>query len=527
MMDRNPSSFKSGNTSKSSSTNFLSLFRPQLPENSYVPSLEPQPLNSKLLNNCKRLSTHLINVPIARPINVFKRDRPLSLMKQNKNVSFVNAVTVIPSNPGNASRDVSSADNMYLSDNTMKYFEKINQRSLPAFANTTQSSPMDWNTICGGTQIDRYRSKILILDKQLIDLQAKHLKMETEHQKQLEIIQSELEVKQHKIDELNAVVTTLHEKEIMFSGNVERLQNDSVLAMKNMDLQKVSYLKEISKLSEELQVAHRNEAKYRSSNFSEGSMLKHRIETLQTEQTKLLTELEKANKLVATYEEKMKQPLTIMPALSEESEIDQIKADLEVSKTQNLKLMEQLKEQGKLEEELVKQRTEVHRLKCQLKSSEETRKNEESCNVNPDEIAQMTKTITKLDELIQAKDQEIEKQKEQRNELADRLGKLSSSNRHTFSLLTGYKIHMLDEENYMLTHVYDPQSKRPLMIKMEKDKKHFHLQESQMDLQWCDSLRDKIKTYLEGEEDPSYPAFLSSITLDLYHDRKLKKYNLA
>lgn len=501
-----------------------------------MPSLEPQLLNSKLLNNCKRLSTHLINVPNARPINVFKRGRPLSLMKQNKNVSFLNAVTVIPSNPGNASKDVSSADNIYLSDNTMKYFEKINQRSLPAFSYTTQSSPMDWNTICGGTQIDRYRSKILILDKQLIDLQTKHLKMETEHQKQLEMIQSELEAKQHKIDELNAVVATLHEKEIMFSGNVERLQNDSMLAMKNMDVQKVSYLKEISKLSEELQVAHRNEAKYRSSIFSEGSMLKHRIETLQTEQTKLLTELEKANKLVATYEEKMKQPIIIMPALNEESEIGQIKDDLEVSKTQNQKLMEQLKEQGKddskskvfkLEEELVKQRAEVHRLKCQLKSSEETRKNEESCNVNQDEISQMTKTIAKLNELIQAKDQEIEKQKEQRNELADRLGRLSNSNRHTFSLLTGYKIHMLDEENYMLTHVYDPQTKRPLMIKMEKDKKHFHLQESQMDLQWCASLRDKINTYLEGEEDPSYPAFLSSITLDLYHDQKLKKYNLA
>lgn len=95
--------------------------------------------------------------------------------------------------------------------------------------------------------------------------------------------------------------------------------------------------------------------------------------------------------------------------------------------------------------------------------------------------------------------------------LSETFKNISNTFRKTCYYLTGYQIDNLAQNRYRLTHNYDSS----IVLEFEVNNKNILLLENST----TEKHQEKIQTYLD--EHQSYPAFLASFTLELFHRQTL------
>lgn len=105
--------------------------------------------------------------------------------------------------------------------------------------------------------------------------------------------------------------------------------------------------------------------------------------------------------------------------------------------------------------------------------------------------------------------QKVAELEERENKILDSVARTSREFREVCYLLTGYKLDVLKNRVYRLSHMYAEMEEDKLLFEITKDGMVQLLKND-----YCDRLSEFITTYLEHAD--SFPAFLASITLDLF-----------
>ena len=491
----------------------------------YIGSLDPRSFKSNLINGSKRISTHLTSIPIARPIFTFKRYTPLSLIrarKQNASITADANQKALQLFAYEENKVNTNDNNITLSDKSSRFFDRINLHSTyPGIVTPSPTRSRDaWEKTGDDNEIEQFKNKIMLLDKQLIDANIQISRMKVENELHDGKTKSELESKQQKIDEFDQFVKALQEKEAILCGNIEQLKQDNLIHANRLETQEVKHIKEMAKLRGELQSVQHNESKTRASMYSEGTMLKRRVETLQNE-------LDRATKEVKVYTDKLQE------MVSAQQEIAQLKSDLEATQAESQELKDQIGCKSELEAELVEMQTELCEVKNQLDMVRDDEKYKQQV-ANQKEIDQLLKMIAEKDALLKANERlveerlaEVEAMKAHERIQVERFKIASKVFRETTYCISGWLIEKLSDTRFMFTHADDTQRRRLLFdlpgAPNNQSQRHM-LAQDDMSPATVASFREKIQTYLSIEH-PSISAFLASISLDLFHDKQLRRRN--
>lgn len=151
-------------------------------------------------------------------------------------------------------------------------------------------------------------------------------------------------------------------------------------------------------------------------------------------------------------------------------------------------------------EELEESKKEIERLRARLEllesgnNADVTRRIDEAVN-NAHQVDMLTQKVREL--------------KQRETKILDSFRKTSREFREVCYLLTGYKIYAHREGIYRLTHMYADCKEDELLFQVSPDGVIQLLQSN-----YSDRLSEHISTYLQNAD--SFPAFLASITLDLF-----------
>ncbi|XP_054168930.1 mitotic spindle assembly checkpoint protein MAD1-like [Oppia nitens] len=126
---------------------------------------------------------------------------------------------------------------------------------------------------------------------------------------------------------------------------------------------------------------------------------------------------------------------------------------------------------------------------------------------------QIDEGIKYSQELDKLKKQLTSAEKRQQN-IIDAFKKTSKEFREVCYRLTGFKIDMLKQNKYRLTHMYADSPDDELLFECDTDRTI-----KIMENQYSDKLQESVNTYLTAHD--SYPAFLASLTLDLFHKQTI------
>jgi mitotic spindle assembly checkpoint protein MAD1 len=114
--------------------------------------------------------------------------------------------------------------------------------------------------------------------------------------------------------------------------------------------------------------------------------------------------------------------------------------------------------------------------------------------------------------------QEVEKLKQKlisaekrQQSIIEAFKKTSKDFREVCYILTGYRIDALKQNIYRLSHVYADSPNDNLLFEWAETDRGIKLLEND----YSEKLTDLLQTYLKQHD--SFPAFLASLTLDLFH----------
>ena len=226
--------------------------------------------------------------------NKFKRTTPLSLMR-NKTLTGTKPVTSnyvaarLDFTGGNFKTPVADRHrNEPLNEDNNNAFEIVSAPKVQM--ETKATSPIvDWKT--KDTEINSYKCKISILEKQMDEMTFKNSRIRIENEVKETKMKSELDGLNKILKELKKELAGAKENEQRLEGNFDKLNQEYLEATNSFEKQQLDYEKTITELKDEMSTLTSNESSNRSALISENMLLKHRVSELENERQKQDSEM--------------------------------------------------------------------------------------------------------------------------------------------------------------------------------------------------------------------------------------------
>lgn len=346
----------------------------------------------------------------------FKRKTPLTLMR-TRSGSIINhlntenaAVTRLDFfEPQILNKTPEFKPNKYLESltknestspkNTMNSSERTNDEMVkPVLTETRSTSPMvDWKALSADIDVSAFKSRILLLEKKIDDMNTKQCKEKIEAEIREAQLKVEIDTHQRTIQKLNELVSNSHENEKLWTKQLEELRQTNLEQTNVFEKQEQEYITTIAELKKELLQTVSKESTTHSAMASENLNLQNRINELEND-------VERANAEINLYVHQLSQ------MKRNNNDIDDLKIQLRNAKSEIQRLTEMntsIDESSQLQNILkgeIAQYKVVKDENFHLKSQLDTLKDVRQQNVILNEkILNYEEEIKELKELVQQK----------------------------------------------------------------------------------------------------------------------------